>query len=307
MSPRKIALLILQIYYLVSLPLYCAQKPIFYTIEALTPDSLKVSVDRPDAHRATKLVLNYSPIKNQVENASCDGDVLQNDKPGIWSVPAGCKTIQWQVPLIENAGTLASEQQSGRSMDMIIFSEASSLPRLQDASGPEMIKLSMNSVTSSFPLPNRDSTFALPSRGSAPFFLLLNPPLVENYRSGNIRLRYVLDNPDAISRLPQPALHMKGLRWLSAMMPGQPGYEFTVAWLGSAKHASLGGAAGHQILLVNYSVDDSLPFDKAMLLYVGLHEAFHQFAMNYPPPACLDVGKSCQLLWNACLANGHSG
>lgn len=278
-------ILFLPIYCFASLPVNPAKKTTVYRIEeSLRPDVLTVYVDRHHEHLATKLILSASSMTEQVQNLSCDGEALKKDKPGVWSVPANCKKIQWQVPLFESRLTLASDQQSIKYGNFILFSEASSLPRLKDATGTEMIRISIKNVNIIFPVFNEDGEIPLPPKNSAPFFLLLNPAVVDTYFSENIRLRYFLDNPEAISRLPDMSSHMKGLQWLNSIIPGKSREDFTLAWFGiPAKRASLAGAAGHQILLANYPDDEDFPFGQTMLLYVGLHEAFHQFAMNYSP------------------------
>jgi hypothetical protein len=76
---------------------------------------------------------------------------------------------------------------------------------------------------------------------------------------------------------------MKGLEWLNKIIPAKNNLDFTIAWIGESNpKPSLTGATGKGILLVNYPLEGQLPFGNAMPLYVALHEAFHQFASNYP-------------------------
>jgi hypothetical protein len=75
--------------------------------------------------------------------------------------------------------------------------------------------------------------------------------------------------------------HARGLKWLKTIVHNKSKQDFIIAWLGiPAKRVSLAGAAGNGILLTNYATDGVLPFGNAMLLYVALHEAFHQLDQN---------------------------
>lgn len=252
--------------------------------ESSTPNALTVTVTRNKTSSDTQLILRGISIgiSEQIQNLMCDGKQIKKNKPGIWSIPANCQNIQWQVPLLKSGAEIAGAQQSLKSGDFILFSEASSLPRLKDATS-EMVKLSIPTIKTIFPAPSSPSTVSLPNNNSAPLFLILNSTIAGTDTSDSIKLTYLLNDAEAISKLPNMTSHMKGLQWLNTVIPGKTKEDFTLAWLGlTAKKLSLAGAAGTGILLTNYPNDGEIPFGQAMLLYVALHEAFHQFAMNYP-------------------------
>ena len=282
---------------LLILPLCCfgssaansTQKTIVYVIEESTsaPNTLTIHVDldRTEQYSKTQLILRgvSMGIAEQVKNMTCDDKSIKENKPGAWSIPNGCQKLQWQVPLLEGGTELAGAQQSMKSGDFMLFSEASSLARLQNTNTSEILKISIPNVKKIFPSANLRGEITLPSANSAPFFVVVNPTVVGSDSSGSINLTYFLDNSVAVSKLPSMSSHMKGLRWLHSIIPGDTKQKFSVAWLGiSEKQGGLAGAAGNGILLANYPLEGEFPFGKAMLLYVGLHEGFHQFAMNYP-------------------------
>lgn len=267
-----------------ALPTNSKSDPTIYVVEQSTPNKLTIHVNRTNQRSATQLILRGAAmgISEQVQNVVCDGRVIKKDRPGIWSIPDNCQKLHWQVPLLENGTALAGSQQSMKSGDFIILSEASSLPRLQDVPATEALKISVTGAKTIFPKPSQTGLIALPDTSAAPFFVLLNATVVDSISSGPITLTYLLDNPDSISTLPSMASHMKGLSWLNTIIPVRTKENFAIAWLGiSKKRMSLAGAAGDDILLTNYPNDGELKFGKAMLLYVALHEAFHQLAMHY--------------------------
>lgn len=267
-------------------PVNSIPKTTVYVIEesSSNPNTLTIHIDRTDKRSATQLVLRGASmrISEQVKDVVCDGNPIKKNKPGVWSVPSDCQQLQWQVPLLEAGVELASAQQSIKSGDFILLSEASSLPRLQDAHAAEALKISVPGAKTIFPKPSLTGLISLSNISAAPLFVLLNATVVDTVSSGPIKLTYLLDNSNSISTLPSMTSHMSGLQWLNTVIPGETKEDFTIAWLGiSKKRMSLAGAAGSNILLTNYPNDGELRFGKAMLLYVTLHEAFHQFAMHY--------------------------
>lgn len=261
-------------------------KPTVYTIEeSADPNILTIHIDREGNSSATQLLLKgvSMGVAQQIKGLVCDNKPLKEDKPGTWFIPEHCQKIQWQVPLIKAGTAIASAQQSTKLGNFILLSESSSLPRLQDSSVPDILKIAIPNVKNIYPPINTAGELRLPSIQAAPLFVLLNPTLVGTISSGVIKLTYYLDNPASFSALPKMAAHMQGLEWLNNIFKQSAKEDFTTAWLGiTATKISLSGATGSQLLLTNYPNDGSLPFGKAMLLYVALHEAFHQFEMHYP-------------------------
>jgi len=226
------------------------------------PNTLTVHVTRANSTLETQLILRGATmdITKQVQNVVCDNNPIKENKAGIWRVPAGCQKLQWQVPLAQSRTELASAQQSLRVGDFILFSEISSLPRLQDATS-EFIKIAILNVKTIFPKPSSPNEIELPNMHSAPFFLIMNPAIVGSESSNAIKLAYFLDNPIATSKLPSMSSHMTGLKWLNTIMPRKVEESFNIAWLGiTAKKVSLAGATGTDILLTNYPNDGEFPF-----------------------------------------------
>lgn len=246
------------------------------------PNLLNITVNRINSNSTTQLVLrsNSMGIPSQVDKVMCDGKLLSEVKTGVWSVPANCLKLQWQVSLLNNPNELASSQQSIKSGSFILFSESSSLPRLQDASD-ESIKILIPNVNSVFPIKNSIGEISLPKSPSAPLFLLINPNHVVNYSSDDVGLNYYIDDKTNFYLLPEVSSHVNALKWLKRVVHHNSKENFNIAWLRlPASKFSLSGATGNEVLLTNYPVDGILPFGKTMLLYVTLHEAFHQLATN---------------------------
>lgn len=258
-----------------------AEKKTVYVIKrSSTLDQLDIHVDLEKNHPPMRLALKgvSMGIASQVKNMSCDGKPLIETKPGEWLIPKEGREIDWQTSLTEDSD--ASAQQSSRLNNFIVFSEVSSLPRLQN-SQTEFIKIALSDVKKIVPEP-RHNLIPLPAFSGAPMFVLLNANSSETLSLGPITLSYLLDTLQNKSQLPSIEVHLRGLQWLNEIIPAKNYINFTIGWLGtSSQQPKLTGAAGSDMLLVNYPIQGQFPFGKIMLLYVALHEAFHQLAMNH--------------------------
>ncbi|RCS21402.1 hypothetical protein DUT91_24370 [Phyllobacterium salinisoli] len=250
-----------------------------YIVEPLAArdNTLRVSVRRPVDAGATTLVLRGTGfgIAPQVEAASCDGALLAHTGQGQWTVPAGCQLLAWMVPLDPPGQTPASAQRSLAMPNGIFLSEASSLPRLKDAGPIELLRLPAGPT---FPVA-RNGVLHLPKPTEAPLFVLLGAQPLDRRRVGNTGLDYFIDNPAARDRLPDIGTHLEGLRWLRSQDRSDAPLTFTILWLGVPRELfAVGGATGRGLLIVNYRAGtvDPTPIEKAMRLYVPLHEAVHQ-------------------------------
>lgn len=254
-----------------------------YYIESVANENmLSVRLDRGGMRAATKLILRGKAlgIENQVRHLTCDGQLIEEGEPGIWSIPVDCAILKWQIPVLKNENAIAASQQSMKSQEVILISEASSLPRLQDASNESIV---VDEITNTIPQKDNNGLIPLPDTSSAPFFILLNATKFQYEPQDSISLTYLLDDPNAVSTLPSMCDHMRALGWLNTVIPTKKKESFNVTWLGISKnHMALSGATGTNMLLVNYPKEGELTYGKAMLLYVAMHEAFHQLAMNYP-------------------------
>ncbi len=274
----------LTLIFLASSNIAYASSQTIYQIEQTSSHTLNVSVDRSKHPAETELVFRGASmgIASQVKNVMCDGLAVEEIKSGVWQMPATCQKLQWQIPLRKGDKELAANQQSIKSGSFMLLSVVSSLPQLQDAE-TEIVNITLPNVKTIFPKTDATNSIVLPSRANAPFFILLNPVVVDSITSENISLNYFLDRPEFATELPAIHSHMNALKWLNTIIPGRKNENFSIAWLGIAKEKmALAGAAGEDVLLTNYPNNGGLKFGKTMLLYVTLHEAFHQFAMQYP-------------------------
>ena len=99
---------------------------------------------------------------------------------------------------------------------------------------------------------------------------------------GKIRLAYFVDDTAQIERLPDISMEMLGLQWLGKLAPDARNTVFNDVWLGMSDTASsMGGAAGTEILLVNYIRGNVDSERKTVTAMAPLIEATHQYASSY--------------------------
>lgn len=244
---------------------------------------LRVVVGRSAGRAETRLVLRrvrYGAVP-QVDHLRCDGQVLKQIDVGEWVVPAGCEQVSWEIPLADENTTLASAQQSVYKGSFILLSEASSLPRLQDATH-EVLELNMPFARLT-PHENKNHKINLPPLNEPPLFILLNADEVSSLTSHHLNLTYWLDNTNGKNKLPALRTHLSGLVLMSEWLHHTRAENFSVAWLGLSVHQmSLSGATGDHLLLANYPDDGEVVLGQTMRLYIALHEGFHQLIENKP-------------------------
>lgn len=263
---------------------------------------LRVTLEHPHRSRATALVLRGVGfgVAPQVQAPSCDGTLLMSAGEGRWAVPAGCRHISWAVPLDPSGRTPASAQRSLAMASGIFLSEASSLPRLADADPVELLRLPPGSA---FPA-TKDGVLPMPKPTQAPLFVLLGAQPLDRRTAENTELVYFIDDPAARGRLPDIATHLAGLRWLRDRYPSDVAMTFAVLWLGAPRELlSLGGAKGAELLIANYLAGaDAKPLEKALRLYVPLHEAVHQLGEGGQRPVWMEESLASYFGVRAALA-----
>lgn len=251
------------------------------------PGILEFSVERSPSSAATRLVLRGAafgvPIIPQVEQVRCNGTPLgTNGAPGIWIVPASCRELRWTVRLEEPDTADASAQRSVRAVDgsLIVLSEASSIPRLEDASAPERLLLPRPFARRAIPEAER-GVIILPAHSQAPLFLAFaDRPTAERVRDG-LRVRYFLDDPRQLSVLTDIAQVAEGLAWLTRVA-GLRMENFDFVWLGrSARATTVGGATGRDLLLVNYVRNAPPGAQNETVALVPFIEASHRIGARH--------------------------
>lgn len=263
---------------------YAADRPAVYVVQsAWFSDDMKISVSHPTDETRTFLALrrSVSPVASQVKGVNCDGVALTEVESGVWLVPAHCALLQWQVAFINSGTLVAAKQQSITSGKFKLLSEASSLPRLQNANGHDSLKIDLSYHTV-FPHVNAQGLIPLSARTAPPLFVLLNAAPLKTLTSQGLRLNYWVDHLSGEKDIPDEAAEMQGLEWINQRLSSHAKLTFSVAWLGLPRELlSMGGATGSDILLTNYSNDGDITFGKSMMLYIALHEGFHEFSENY--------------------------
>jgi hypothetical protein len=263
---------------------YAAHHPAIYVVkEADLKNTIQVEVHHPTDDRPTFLALrrSVSTVASQVEAVSCDGNALTETDTGVWLVPAHCALLQWRITFVDASSLVAAKQQSMISGHFKLLSEASSLPRLLNADGDDALKMDLPYHTV-FPAVNRQGLIPLSSRTAPPLFVLMNAAPLNTLTSEDITLNYWMDHRKDKNDIPDERAEMHGLEWMNQQLSHHHPLVFSVAWLGLPKELlSMGGATGSDVLLTNYSNDGDINFGKSMMLYIALHEGFHEFTEAY--------------------------
>jgi len=274
--------------------------------------ALAVSVDRPNPSVATTLTLRgvaSGLVKSQVENLVCDGGPLNGQaQRGIWQVPAGCRHISWRIALDSVSADDASGQRSivFASGHSFLISESSSVPRLKQTSAPEMLHLTPEMSRATFPRARPDGTIVLPATSRAPLFLLIDAQPVVVHSGNTVSVRYFMDVPKNLNRVPKIDSVARGLKWLTSLVRPRDIMEFNYLWLErAAASGSVGGAAGGELLLVNYLTSDtSSPLSMDVIKATPFTEAAHKLSGLYgPKPAWVEESLAMYL---GLLALGHA-
>jgi hypothetical protein len=229
---------------------------------------------------------NLMNVQSQVECFTCDGEKIKEEN-GAWVIPAGAHELTWKI-LLKKADEIGiDQQQSMSSKESILISEISSLPRFENPAGQEVLKVLSWNTFQLYPNPNSNGEIPFPKMSEPPFFALINYTSVGTRRTESIELAYLIDHSSAHPLLPDMDANLKGLEWLKTITDVKGSERFTVGWCGIlTEHHSLSGVTGDGILLVNYLCNKGAESDKAVLLYVVLHEAFHQLQQHYPAEPC---------------------
>lgn len=263
---------------------YAADRPAVYVVKsAWFSHDVQISVAHPTDETRTFLALrrSVSPVDSQVAGVNCDGNPLSEVESGVWLVPAHCALLQWHVAFKDASGLVAAKQQSIVSGHFKLLSEASSLPRLQNANGHDSLKIDLSYHTV-FPSVNEEGLIPFSAESAPPLFVLMNATPLKTLKSHDLRLNYWVDHASGQKNIPDEAAEMHGLEWMSQRLSSHEHLTFSVAWLGLPKELlSMGGATGSDILLANYANDGDITFGKSMMLYIAMHEAFHEFADAY--------------------------
>lgn len=264
---------------------YAADRPAVYVVQSagLFGHDVQISVNHPTDDTRTFLALrrSVSPVASQVEGVNCDGVSLTEVQSGVWLVPAHCVLLQWHVAFIDSGTLVAAKQQSLVSGRFKLLSEASSLPRLQNANGHDSLKIDLSYHTV-FPSVNAAGLITFSARTAPPLFVLMNAAPLKTLTSQGLQLNYWVDHLSGEKNIPDEAAEMQGLEWINQRLSSHARLTFSVAWLGLPRELlSMGGATGSNVLLTNYSNDGDITFGKSMMLYIALHEGFHEFAESY--------------------------
>ena len=258
---------------------------------------LAVSVNRSYPFYKTTLALRgvaSGLVESQVENPVCDGKPLKGQaRRGIWHVPAGCRHISWKIALGDVSTDDAAGQRSVAfaSGHSFLISESSSLPRLEQTSAPQMLLLPPELSRETFPRARPVGTIALPPKSQPPLLLLIGAKPVAVRASSTVSIRYFIDVPKNLNRVPTIDSVMRGLQWLTGLIRPRDAMGFNYLWLGrAASSGSVGGATGGDLLLVNYlRTGTNHPLAADVTRATPFIEATHEISRLYgPKPAWVE-------------------
>jgi hypothetical protein len=269
--------------------------PTHYTIrvDAARPLELEASLDLhefPGLDRTAGVQGTGFGLASQVQNVHCDGAVITASADGLWTLPNGCRRLQWTVA-VRVAAPLAvdaSEQESlfFENPGWWLLSEPTSLLRVSSAAPGRDLDLQIIGEPSGTQQVGgailSERSWRVPPLGSAPEFFAIGMLHSRALEMGALKVTYVFDDPLRVEQLPLETAHRRMLDRLLTVftMPedGAPPH-LLVVWLGvDARHGQAGGAAGSRSFLANYVVGESADADlnAVRTLLILAHEQVHQ-------------------------------
>lgn len=213
---------------------------------------------------------------DQVYEISCDGAALHLDERGTAEVPEKCATLSWKsrLDVIGEDGILV-EQQSFQNSDGAwgLVSGPGSLLRLAPIGPAPRYRVTGDDGEIL-------SRGVLPPVTRPPFFLPFGTWATGSTRLSAFNIVYRLDDAAFLGGTAPWPEHLAGLNYFAELLQLAPGERtLEVVWLGRKdEENNINGAAGDQVLLVNYTRngDRLAPRDRMRALFILLHEQFHQ-------------------------------
>ena len=253
----------------------------FITIEEDNPLEASVELEIFDHGRSLELYSRAAALQTttQVRDVRCADRTLRVNDNGNWVVPISCNRVSWKVDIATEGdqGIAAYDQKTvmSKSEKWWIFSTPTAILRL--ALEPDVINIH-------FDVPFQDQLdTTIPSGLQAPGFYALGDVPETVVSDGNIKLKYISDNPELTSEFVKPADHVKALEYLSKIMGLDPDEEreITMILMGITRQLqSIGGAAGDNTMLVNYIFDAKSSTSKEIYypIIIAIHEQIHQLS-----------------------------
>ena len=227
-------------------------------------------------------------LSSQVSDPSCDGRPLDALGASKWTVPAGCRRIEWKIRMRPahdgaiDASAQASTQWSDRPLWLV--SEPTSLLHVEgDNTDSELV------IVTDTPLDQVGATrlsnghWKVPAVDSPPEFYVVGKFDAHTVKIASLSVRYVADDAHRVAALGLERAHRAALEYLATLLPpprklGDSERGLLVVWIGADKdqHRS-GGAAGSRSFLANYSFGPGAsPVDRVRTFATIAHEQFHQ-------------------------------
>lgn len=262
------------------------------TVDPVRPLEAVVTMALPAVHQPRKLVTRglHWGLQSQISDPRSGAVPLKLLRKGEWLLPPQTRRVRWKVSFAHPApGAFDASNQLSvffSERRWWLFSEPTSLLRVAGDSRPALVTIRSASgpLLQAGATPNGKGAWRVPSAKGAPEFYAFGNIAVRERSVGNIKLRYVADDPELVAMLGLAAHHEAALGYLSKVLPPPRGIPATersllVVWMGIDRtHGRAGGAPGTRSFLANYvyGSGEKSPFDTAITTMVVAHEQLHQ-------------------------------
>ncbi len=263
-----------------------AQQVDYYIhIDEENPLIANVIMELPNHSGAVRLYSRATVLQSQsqIRDVACGNMMLSADDNGEWFVPSGCATVSWIVDIAAEGtdGIAAYDLKTiiSKTGKWWIFSTPTGILRLKN----ETVELNAH-----FNVPYQPNfSTEIPTERQAPGFYAVGDVPVERFSNGKIKLNYISDNPELTAKFVKPEDHVKALDYLSSIigLDNNEPQEITMILLGiTRQNQSLGGAAGHKTMMVNYIFDTVSTTSKEVYfpIIIAIHEQIHQLSLARP-------------------------
>lgn len=263
-----------------------AQRVDYYIhIDEENPLIANVVMKIPDHSRAVRLYSRAAVLQtqSQIRDVVCGNTMLSMNDESEWVLPSGCTVVSWTVDIatIGEDGIAAYDQKTiiSKTAKWWIFSTPTGILRLKNENAE---------LNAHFNVPYQNNFSAkLPTGRQAPGFYAVGDVPIERFNNGRITLNYISDNPELTAQFVKPEDHVKALDYLSGIigLDDKESQEITMVLLGiTRQNQSLGGAAGHKTMLVNYIFDTVSATSKEVYfpIIIAIHEQIHQLSLARP-------------------------
>ncbi|POA98510.1 hypothetical protein C2134_11440 [Chromobacterium sinusclupearum] len=210
---------------------------------------------------------------SQIVDVRCDGQPLAHDGMGRWRLPPQCRQVEWRVALKMPPpdGANVSLQQSLGFPGWVLLSSSTALLAEPGREAAATLRIRVPGQA--------ESLAAIPAAGQAPEFYAIGKTQETVRQVAGLRVRYVADDLERVTRRGLLDLHAEALTALRRIFPPPAAHapfadDLLVVMLGRNNASSAFGAGGLHGLLANYPRETAAR--DTFLLALLAHEQAHQ-------------------------------